>query len=60
MGYPRFAYRGYSFLLLDPWPEVWSQNWYSSNDLYIDYDDGGYYLYNRQYPAYRLAVTVID
>ena len=57
MGYPRFQYGGYSFLLLDPWPEYWSDNWYSSDDLYIDYDDG-YYLYDRRYPDVRLAVMI--
>ena len=57
MGYPRFAYGGYSFMLLDPWPEYWSDNWYSTDDVYIDYDDG-YYLYNRRYPDVRLAITV--
>jgi len=58
MGYPRFDYGGYSFLLLDPWPEYWSDNWYDADDLYIDYDnyDGGYYLYNRTDPQIRLAV----
>ena len=58
MGYPRFAYGGYSFLLLDPWPYEWGENWYASDDLYIDYDDG-YYLYNRRYPGPGLAVTVV-
>jgi hypothetical protein len=59
MGYPRFDYGGYSWLLLDPWPEYWSDNWYDADDLYIDFDnhDGGYYLYNRQYPDVRLAVA---
>ncbi len=58
MGYPRFLYGGYSFLLLDPWPEYWQENWYSTDDVYIDYDDG-YYLYNRRYPNVRLAITVV-
>jgi len=57
MGYPRFYYAGYSFLLVDPWPESWSDNWYENDDVYIDYDDG-YYLYNRGYPYVRLAITV--
>ena len=56
-GYPRFAYGGYSFLLVDPWPEYWASDWYATDDVYIDYDDG-YYLYNRRYPYVRLAVTV--
>jgi hypothetical protein len=60
MGYPRFSYGGYSFMLVDPWPEYWADNWYDTDDLYIDYDDydNGYYLYNRRYPDVRLAITV--
>lgn len=58
MGYPRFTYGGFSFLLVDPWPEYWPENWYDSDDLYIDYNDG-YYLYNRRYPQVALAVTVV-
>jgi len=57
MGYPRFSYGGFSFMLVDPWPEYWAQNWYDTDDVYIDYDNG-YYLYNRRYPDVRLAVTV--
>jgi len=59
LGYPRFQYGGYSFLLLDPWPSDWDPNWYDADDLYIDWDDDGYYLYNRSYPYERLAVTII-
>jgi len=58
MGYPRFEYGGYSFLLLDPWPEYWAGNWYESDDVYIDFDDG-YYLLNRRYPQVRLAITIV-
>lgn len=58
MGYPRFRYGGYSFLLLDPWPEYWQESWYGTDDVYIDYDDG-YYLHNRSYPNVRLAITVV-
>jgi mannose-6-phosphate isomerase-like protein (cupin superfamily) len=58
MGYPRFSYGGYSFLLLDPWPYAWGDNWYASDDVYIDYDNG-YYLYNRRYPGVGLAVSVV-
>ncbi len=57
MGYPRFNYRGFSFLMVDPWPEYWQQNWYANDDVYIDYD-GGYYLHNRRHPGIRLAITV--
>ena len=58
MGYPRFSYGGSSFLLVDPWPEDWAANWYATDDVYIDYDSG-YYLYDRQYPGVRLAITVV-
>ena len=57
MGYPRFRYGGYSFLLLDPWPEYWSDDWYATDDVYVDYDDG-YYLYNRRYPDVRLTISI--
>jgi hypothetical protein len=56
-GYPRFDYGGYSFLIVDPWPEYWQENWYQSDDVYIDYDDG-YYLHNRRQPGIRLAITI--
>lgn len=58
MGYPRFWHGGFSFLILDPWPEYWEEGWYEADDIYVDYDDG-YYLYNRRYPTVRLAITVI-
>jgi hypothetical protein len=60
MGYSRFDYRGYSFLLVDPWPEYWASDWYETDDVYVDYDDydDGYYLYNARYPYVRLAITV--
>ncbi len=58
MGYPRFSYGGFSFLLVDPWPEYWAENWYEADDVYIDYDDG-YYLCNRRSPSVRLAITVV-
>ncbi len=57
MGYPRFEYQGFSFLLLDPWPAYWPANWYASDDVYIDYDNG-YYLYNRRDPNVRLAIML--
>ncbi len=58
LGYPRFVYGGFSFLLVDPWPESWADNWYAEDDVYVDYDDG-YYLVNRRFPNFRLAVMVV-
>ena len=57
-GYPRFQYGGHSFLIVDPWPESWSENWYDTDDVYIGYDDG-YYLYSRRDPSMALAITVV-
>ena len=56
-GYPRFQYGGFWFTLVDPWPEFWSETWYSNDDVYLDYNDG-YYLYNRRHPGFGIAVTV--
>ncbi len=58
MGYPQFSYGGISFLLLDPWPEYWAQDWYETDNVYVDYEDG-YYLYNTRYPYIRLAITAV-
>jgi len=52
-GYPRFQYGGFS--LVDPWPEFWANNWYETDDVYFDYYDDGYYLYNRRHPGVRIA-----
>ena len=62
MGYPRFSFGGFSFLLLDPIPDYWPENWYNTDDVYIDYDsyDGGYYLYNRRDPNVQLAVSIVS
>ena len=57
MGYPRFSYGGFSFLLVDPWPESWAANWYDTDNLYIGFDNG-YYLYDSRYPGVGLAITV--
>jgi hypothetical protein len=57
MGYPRFSYGGSSFMILDPWPEYWAEDWYLRDDFYIEFN-GGYYLYDRRYPGVGLAVAV--
>jgi hypothetical protein len=57
-GYPRFRYGDYWFMLVDPWPEYWSDDWYATDDVYVGYDDG-YYLYNRRYPGFGIAISVV-
>src|SRR5208283_960900 len=56
-GQQRFQYGGYWFGLMDPWPEYWSADWYDSDDVYVVYYDGGYYLCNRRYPNDRVAIV---
>jgi hypothetical protein len=50
-GYPRFQYGGYWFNILDPYPEYWGATWYQTDDMYVDYSQDGYYLFNRRYPG---------
>lgn len=57
-GFPRFEFSGLWFAVMDPWPEYWSDDWYGSDDLYIEYFGGGYYLHNRRHPYDRIAITV--
>jgi len=50
-GSPRFQYGGYWFTMMDPYPEYWGATWYQNDDVYVDYHNDGYYLYNRRYPG---------
>ena len=54
-GYSRFQYGGYWFGYVQPWPV----GWFYTDQFYIDYVDGGYYMYNPYYPGSRFAITVI-
>jgi hypothetical protein len=54
-GRPHFAYGGYNFEIVQPWPGGWA---YSDN-CYIDFVDGGYYLFNLRHPGVRVAVAVL-
>jgi hypothetical protein len=54
-GYSRFQYGGYWFGFVQPWPV----GWYYTDDVYIDYVDGGYYLCNPSYPGVRVGISVI-
>ena len=54
-GYSRFQYGGFSFGFVQPWPV----GWYYTDDVYVDYVDGGYYLYNPYYPGARVSISVV-
>jgi len=32
-GYPRFQQDGFSFMLVDPWPQDWPEDWYATDDV---------------------------
>ncbi|MGA9978648.1 MAG: hypothetical protein WBQ08_08440 [Candidatus Sulfotelmatobacter sp.] len=52
---PRFAYGGYTFVLVEPWPA----GWYYTDNCYIDYVDGEYFLFDLLHPGARIAITVV-
>lgn len=54
-GRPRFQYGGYNFVLVDPWPPAWAY----SDDCYIDYVDGEYFLFDSRHPEARLALEIV-
>ena len=43
---------------LIPCPETWSPVWYRTDDVYVDYVNDGYYMFNRQHPGIAIAVNV--
>jgi len=53
-GQPTFVYGGYSFIMVDPWPAEWAY----SDDCYIDYVDGEYFLFDVLHPGVRVALFV--
>jgi hypothetical protein len=54
-GQPQFQYGGYSFELVDAWPAGWAY----TDDCYIDYIDGEYFLFDLLHPGIRIAVLVV-
>jgi hypothetical protein len=53
-GYSRFQYGGFWFGFIQPWPD----GWYYTDDVYVDYIGGGYYLCNPYYPGVQVAISV--
>jgi primosomal protein N' len=54
-GYSRFQYSGFWFGFVQPWPV----GWYYTDDVYIDYVYGEYYMYNPYHPGARFAISVV-
>src|ERR1700723_943555 len=44
-GYSRFQYSGFWFGFVEPWPD----GWYYTDNVYVDYVDGEYFLINPYY-----------
>ena len=53
-GQPRFQYGGYWFVISDPWPAEWAY----TDQCYIDYVDGEYFLFDLLHPGVRVALVV--
>jgi hypothetical protein len=51
----RFRYGGYDFGFVEPWPIGWGY----SDDVYVEYDDSGYYMYNRVHPGMRISIDIL-
>jgi hypothetical protein len=54
-GQPRFQYGGYWFGFSQPWPG----GWLYTDNVYVDYVDGGYFLFNPFHPGIRVVIIVI-
>ena len=51
---PTFSYGGYSFIMVDAWPVGWAY----TDDCYVDYIDGEYFLFDVLHPGVRVALFV--
>jgi hypothetical protein len=55
-GVPRFQFAGFWFEIVDPWPAEWLY----TDDCYIDYVDGEYFLFDLLHPGVRIALFVVE
>lgn len=55
-GQPRFQFGGYWFAISQPWPAGWAY----TDDCYIDYVDGEYFLFDLLHPGVRIALIVVE
>jgi hypothetical protein len=54
-GHPRFQYGGYWFGFGEPWPT----GWLYTDNVYVDYVGGGYYLYNPVHPGIHISINIM-
>jgi hypothetical protein len=54
-GQPQFQYGGYSFEIVDAWPGDWSY----SDEVYVDYINGEYVLFDLAHPGVSVALVVV-
>lgn len=54
VGQTQFVYSGYTFVFLDPWPSAWL----FTDDCYVDYVDGEYFLFDALHPGIRITLFV--
>lgn len=53
-GYERFQYSGYWFGYNEPWPSDWAY----TDDVYVEYVDNSYYLYNTSRPGIHITLNI--
>jgi hypothetical protein len=51
----RFQWGGYSFGFIDPWPA----GWLYTDNVYVDYVDGGYYMFDMAHPGIRISINIL-
>lgn len=54
-GFPRFQYGGFWFVLEEPWPSYW----YDSDNYYVTYDNGMYWLCDYDDPGVEVQLAVV-
>jgi flagellar motor protein MotB len=54
-GSPRFQYGGYWFGFGEPWPVGWQY----TDEVYVDYIGGVYYLLSPVHPGVQISINVI-
>jgi hypothetical protein len=54
-GAPRFQYGGYWFVIAAPWPAGWAY----TDQVYVDFIDGEYFLLSPVHPGVQVSINVV-